>query len=209
MKTSQAEIEEILELVNESEKLNKEDKYPEAFKKYDKALRKMEILYQTERLANILLWVEVIYLAFLVFLAYFTWEWTHIRIWLGLRNELAVQTAWCGALGGVTIAIFGIYEHMRKRDFDVSYKLWYICKPIIGGIFGWIAYLIYFAGIVSVQGYGKDGTNLDIKTPEVIYLISFLAGFSERFFLRLIDKLMSVLTSYENKPENGASKKGP
>ena len=31
----------------------------------------------------------------------------------------------------------------------------------------------------------------------ILYVIAFLAGFSERFILRMIDKLMAVLTSYD------------
>jgi hypothetical protein len=113
-----------------------------------------------------------------------------------------LQTVWFGALGGVTIAIYGIYEHIQLRDFDPKYELWYICKPLIGGIFGWFVYLIYFIGLVSVQGI-----DIKIKTPELPYVIAFLAGFSERFTLKMIDKLMGVLTTWQEKPSGDASKK--
>lgn len=100
-----------------------------------------------------------------------------------------------GALGGITVAIYGIYSHVQKRDFDPRYKLWYICKPIIGGIFGWFIYLIYFLGIISAQGMDEAA----IRKPELPFIIAFLAGFSERFTIKIIDKLMNVLLSWEEK----------
>jgi H+/Cl- antiporter ClcA len=114
-----------------------------------------------------------------------------------------LQTAWFGALGGVTIAIYGIYEHIQKRDFDPKYELWYFCKPIIGGIFGWFVWLIFLVGLISVQGIGET----ELKHPELPFVIAFLAGFSERFTLKMIDKLMNVLTSFEEKPAEDTSKK--
>jgi len=96
-------------------------------------------------------------------------------------------------LVGITIAIYCIYNHIRVGDFDPRFKLWYICKPIIGGIFGWFIFGLYVIGFIAVQE--KDIK--DIENPMFIYIIAFLAGFSERFVLKMIDKLMSVLTSYE------------
>lgn len=43
--------------------------------------------------------------------------------------------------------------------------------------------------------------------PEMAFLIAFLAGFSERFTIKMIDKLMSVLTTYESK-SSPAKKQG-
>jgi hypothetical protein len=42
--------------------------------------------------------------------------------------------------------------------------------------------------------------NLDkMARPEMAFLIAFLAGFSERFTIKMIDKLMSVLITWEDK----------
>jgi hypothetical protein len=83
---------------------------------------------------------------------------------------------------------------MAAKDFDASFKLWYICKPIIGCIFGWFMFLAYYVGLVSVQGASPD-----VKNPQVPYAIAFLAGFSERFTIRIIDRLMTVLTAGDDK----------
>jgi hypothetical protein len=148
-------------------------------------------------------------LVFLLLLGYLTYRWPGFVLWrdLVLRGDPAgmhLQTAWFGALGGVTVAIYGIYEHIHLRDFDPKFELWYICKPLVGAIFGWFVYLIYFLGLVSVQ----DLKNTDIKTPELAYVIAFLAGFSERFTLKMVDKLMAVLTTWQEKPSGDTSPKG-
>jgi hypothetical protein len=199
---------EILKLVDDSESLLNSGNLSESEKKYDEARSKIEtveISHRAKSLAWRLLWIEIGYLILLLLLGYFTCKWPNFVLWEGFMKDpimLHLQTVWFGALGGVTIAIYGIYEHIHLRDFDPKYELWYICKPLIGGIFGWFVYMIYFIGIVSVQG-----VNVTINTRELPYVIAFLSGFSERFTLKMIDKLMGVLTTWEDKSSGSASKK--
>jgi hypothetical protein len=197
-------VNEIVKLIDESESLLNNN--PEASeKKYEEAISKaetVEISQGAVPLAWRLLKIEIGYLVLLLFLGYVTYKWPDFVLWEGLV-EYPLQTAWFGALGGITIAIYGIYEHIHLRDFDPKYELWYICKPLMGGIFGWFVYLIYYIGIISVQGLDSA----EIRHPELPYLIAFLAGFSERFTLRLIDRLMEVLTTWRENPPDSISKK--
>jgi hypothetical protein len=82
--------------------------------------------------------------------------------------------------------------------------LWYLCKPIIGGIFGWFVFLIYYVGLISVQ---TDLKLHQVRTPELPLIIAFLAGFSERFTIRIIDRLMQVLTTWQDKSTPSKEKK--
>lgn len=197
---------QLLKFINEAESLLK-NKPEESEKKYYETLCKLEtikISHESKPLALKLLLIEISYLVALLLLGYFTYKWPHFVLWDGLTDypiSMHLHTVWFGALGGITIAIYGIYEHTHLRDFDPKYDLWYICKPLVGGIFGWFVYLIYYLGLVSVQG-----TAAKPNTPELPYIISFLAGFSERFTLKMIDKLMSVLTSWEEKPSGSPPK---
>ncbi|HWR57788.1 MAG TPA: hypothetical protein VN328_02775 [Thermodesulfovibrionales bacterium] len=206
LKEPEVVVDGIIKLIDESESLL-HDNPEESEDKYDEALSKIEtieISHRARPLARRLLGIELVYLALLLLLGYFTHKWPNFVLWEGLLVKpmaLHLQTVWFGALGGVTIAIYGIYEHTQLRNFDPKYELWYICKPLMGGIFGWFVYLIYYLGLVSVQG-----VKTDIATPELPYLIAFLAGFSERFTLKMIDKLMAVLTTWEDKPSSVASK---
>jgi hypothetical protein len=53
-------------------------------------------------------------------------------------------------------------------------------------------------GVISAQA----GTTVDIKSPELSYLIAFLAGFSERFTIKTIDRFMTVLTAGDDKKKD-------
>ncbi len=178
-------------------------------KKYKEVLQKVETIEISQKsipLARKLLWIELGYLFFLLFIGYCSFKLPNFVLWNGFLQDpilLHLQTVWFGALGGITIAIYGIYQHIQARDFDPKYELWYYCKPIMGGIFGWFVYMIYFIGLVSVQGFD----NVKIHTRELPYVIAFLAGFSERFTLKMIDKLMGVLTTWEEKKSESNSKK--
>jgi len=92
-----------------------------------------------------------------------------------------------GALGGLTIAIWGLIDHSAKLDFDRAFSVWYWLKPVLGGVMGLIAVLIVLAGLFTVQG------KPELSSKTALYILAFLGGFSERFFVRIIDKLMTTL----------------
>jgi hypothetical protein len=204
LKQSEDFVEEITKLIADVELEVSKQNFQGALGVYTGALERIEnaeVSLRSNALAWKLLWIEFGYLFLLLGVGYIAFMWSDFYLWKGLIN-LSSQTVWYGALGGVTISIYGIYSHIQLRNFDPKYKLWYICKPIMGGIFGWFVYLIYGLGFASVQGKSLD----EIKTPQVAYLIAFLAGFSERFTIKMIDKLMAVLTTFEEKPTGGDSK---
>ncbi len=195
----------MLSLVEESESLLSANKVTKALQKYLQAVEAMEkaaVSVHEEPLANKLFVCEVAYMGILLLVGYVTYKWPHFFLWDGLIN-LHTQTAWFGALGGVTIALYGVYSHVQARDFDPRYKLWYVSKPIVGGIFGWFVYLLYYIGLISAQGI----SNTQIKTPELPFAIAFLAGFSERFTIKIIDRLMAVLTTWEEKTSPASAAK--
>jgi hypothetical protein len=163
------------------------------------ATLRAEASLQAEPMAWKLLGLEAGYMALIFALGYLVIRYPDYWLWVGLIG-LNAKAAWFGAIGGVTIGIYGIYSHIAAKDFDASYRLWYICKPVVGAIFGWFVVLIYYVGLVSAQGQA------DVKTPQVTYAIAFLAGFSERFTIKTIDRLMTVLTAGDDK--NKAKDKG-
>ncbi|HOW54034.1 MAG TPA: hypothetical protein PLR60_05195 [Syntrophorhabdaceae bacterium] len=202
LETDRAVFEESSKLILEGRDLLGQGNFADALVKYNSASDKITaaISARSEPLAKRLLRVEFVYLFILLLLGYLTCKWPNFCLWSGVINQ-SIQTAWFGALGGITIAIYGIYSHVQQKDFDPKFQLWYLCKPVIGAIFGWFVYLIFFLGLVSVQGLGEQ----KMARPEMAFLIAFLAGFSERFTIKMIDKLMSVLTTYESK--SGPAKK--
>ena len=93
-----------------------------------------------------------------------------------------------GALGGTTITLWGIVKHTILLDFDDQYILWYWLKPALGAIFGLVTVLILQAGLISLQ---LETPNIPNTLP--LHVFAFLGGFSERFFIRLIDRVMTAL----------------
>jgi hypothetical protein len=157
------------------------------------AVCKAEASAKAEPMAWNLLWVEVTYLVVILALGYFVKRYPDYWLWAGLVG-LNAKAAWFGAVGGVTIGIYGLYTHISTKDFDPSFRLWYICKPVMGAVFGWFVVLVYYVGLVSAQG-----SKVEVNSPQVPYAIAFLAGFSERFTIKTIDRLMTVLTAGDDK----------
>jgi len=158
------------------------------------AVCRAEASAHAQALAWKLLAIETAYLATILGLGYLVKRYPDFWLWSNLVG-LGAKCAWFGALGGVTIGIYGIYTHISAKDFDASFRLWYICKPVMGAIFGWFVFLVYYVGVVSAQA----GTTPQITSPELSYLIAFLAGFSERFTIKTIDRFMTVLTGGDDK----------
>lgn len=189
LQDSDGPINEVKKLFDEAKEYFFKGDFKQSSDKYEEANGRLIQLIKP--LAKSLLIVELVYLAVWLVVAYSTYRFPNWWLWDGIISDGTVA-AWYGVLGGITIAMFGIYNHIRLGDFDPRFKLWYICKPIIGGIFGWFVYGLYVIGFVTVQQ-----SDVEIKNPIFIYVIAFLAGFSERFILKMIDKLMAVITSYD------------
>jgi hypothetical protein len=173
-----------------------------AYDQASAALRRAEASAHAQPLAWKLLAIEAAYLAAILVLGYLVKRYPAFWLWNSLVG-LGAKCAWFGALGGVTIGIYGIYTHISAKDFDPSFTLWYICKPVMGAIFGWFVFLVYYVGVISAQA----GATVDIKSPELSYLIAFLAGFSERFTIKTIDRFMTVLTAGDDKNKDKDQKK--
>ena len=156
---------------------------------------------QAEPLAWKLFGLELAYLFLLLVIGYATHQWPTYRLWAKFIT-LHAGTAWFGALGGVTIGIFGLYTHIQARDFDAKFKLWYISKPIMGAIFGWFVFIVFYVGLLTVQGKPDPAQT----NPLLLYVIAFLAGFSERFTIKIVDRIMQVLTTWETtSPTDGTT----
>jgi hypothetical protein len=103
-----------------------------------------------------------------------------------------------GALGGVTAIIWGLVLHTIELDFDPNYSHWYTFKPFLGALAGLMAVLVILGGFLAIQASsGAQETSTEIRQLP-LYVIAFLAGFSERFFMRLLDRVISALFAGES-----------
>lgn len=185
LKEKEGFIEEISKLIDDAQSSLGSGDIKTSLKKYYEAQGRINS--KVNPLAWKLFYMEIGYLVILLILGFITCRWTDFIFCYG-DIEMHLQAVWFGTLGGVTIAIYGLYFHIQERDFDPAYQLWYICKPIIGGIFGWFVYVIYYIGLISVQGI----QDVKVQIPLFPFALAFLAGFSERFTIKMIDRLMAV-----------------
>ncbi|MCJ7588114.1 MAG: hypothetical protein MUQ00_09485 [Candidatus Aminicenantes bacterium] len=92
---------------------------------------------------------------------------------------------WFGLLGGTTIFLWGIVKHSSEMNFDGSFLIWYLLKPPLGAIMGSVVVLMTMGGFLALNN-GQSPTS---RTP--LLILAFIGGFSERFFLRLVDRVIS------------------
>lgn len=89
---------------------------------------------------------------------------------------------WYGALGAVTIGLFGLFQH--ANSWDEGYRNWHIARPLTGATLGLLAYLIF---LVVIDATGTEAKK--VGHPEfVYYLVAFIVGFREQTFTTLIKR---------------------
>ena len=103
-----------------------------------------------------------------------------------------------GVVGAMTVAIWGLSVHSASLDFDRSFSVWYWLKPLLGGVMGLVAVITAQAGLLAIQGQGSLPASPNGKM--VLYILAFLAGFSERFFIGIIDRVMTALLNSGQSP---------
>jgi hypothetical protein len=97
------------------------------------------------------------------------------------------QYLWLGMLGGTTIVWWGIVKHATDLTFDPSFVIWYLLKPALGAVMGIVLVLAVQAGFLTLGG----APNIPNQIP--LMVLAFIGGFSERFFVSMIDKLVTTL----------------
>jgi len=97
-------------------------------------------------------------------------------------GPIPLAIPWYGALGAVTIGLFGLFQH--SDSWDSSYLHWHIARPFTGGTLGLLAYLIFLVVVDATGAQAKKAGH-----PEyVYYLVAFIVGFREQTFTTLIKR---------------------
>jgi hypothetical protein len=123
------------------------------------------------------------------------WLWLE-RIQNPIGGIIPLGVPWFGALGAVTVSIYGIVTNSHR--WDTRWNLWHLARPVIGAILGTVAYLI-FIGVIQATGttpsaVGSASGNDSIKL--ITYLvIAFVVGYREQTFRTLIAKVVDTLLS--------------
>jgi hypothetical protein len=115
-----------------------------------------------------------------------------------IRNALPAQWAfipiaipWWGALGAVTISLYGVFFHSMK--WNPSFNFWHVARPFLGAVLGTVSYLIFIV-VINATG-AKANTNGNA----VYYLVAFLVGYREQTFQMLIQRATDSLFASPDK----------
>jgi hypothetical protein len=136
----------------------------------------------------------VVVLAVLLISRQAHWLWID-RIHNPVGGIVPIGVPWFGALGAVTISIYGIVDH--NDHWQTKWGLWHAIRPVVGAILGTVAYLI-FIGLIQATGTTPTSVKTT-STPNVntiIYLvIAFVVGFREETFRSLIKRVVDLILS--------------
>lgn len=73
------------------------------------------------------------------------------RSWIPLGDSLGpipLAAIWFGALGAVLISLTGIVDH--AHDWDKSYALWHLSRPLVGASLAVVGVLVFKSGVLAV-----------------------------------------------------------
>ncbi len=128
-----------------------------------------------------------------------------------------------GAAGSLAAILYRFYTEQGLIRFAAEFR-WLIARPMIGIIMGAVVYLALISGMILVS---EDSSGAVERRMAAFWIISFLAGFSDKFYLGVIDLLVArtvrteeidsntVITERERIPEaagaeqSGESKTSP
>jgi hypothetical protein len=90
------------------------------------------------------------------------------------NQELSIEAAWFGALGGLMISLKGIYDHRDgATGWDPGFDLWHFGRPFSGGVAGLVTVIL----LDVVAGSADKPAN-----AQVVYAAAFIFGTQERRF---------------------------
>jgi hypothetical protein len=110
-----------------------------------------------------------------------------------------------GAAGSLGAILYRFYTEHRRIRFAAEFR-WLIARPIIGIIMGAVVYLALTSGLTLLQtsqpiDIGTGSTSTTAHNP-AFWIIAFLAGFSDKFYLGVIDLLVARTVRSEETRSN-------
>lgn len=88
-----------------------------------------------------------------------------------------------GFVGGVTGVLFRVAYPQNAAAVPVRFTTWVVAKPVVGMVMGGLVYFLAVSGQMALNGGRGVGSN------ELLNVIAFFGGFSDRFGIELINKV--------------------
>ncbi|MFI7603430.1 hypothetical protein [Actinoplanes sp. NPDC049681] len=162
--------------------------------------------------------LDLIYLCTLLLFALsrvYGWPWFVSDLPTVISSVLPIGVPWFGALGAVTISLYGVFSHNSKWENTWCY--WHVARPVVGMILGTIAYFILFGVLQATSGRPTGDMGLckaDCTDPHqqgqlvVFYVLAFVVGFREATFRRLVTRATDLMLGADGSTSNNAEGDG-
>lgn len=161
--------------------------------------------------------IIIVYVIALVFAARIDFVSTTPRYFFGVPQSVIL---W-GAAGSLAAILYRFYTEQGQIRFATEFR-WLIARPIIGIIMGGVVYIALNSGLILLtsSNTAQNAAGAAASPPVHInsfWIVAFLAGFSDKFYLGVIDLLVArtvkseevdkntVVTQIERIPENAKS----
>ena len=96
-----------------------------------------------------------------------------------------------GVLGACIHALTSMATYVGNKTFRQSWTMWYLSRPIIGGLLAWVVFLVFRGGFLGQTSVGA-------LNP---YAFGALGALSGLFSKRVIDKLSEMIDTVFRMPE--------
>ena len=146
--------------------------------------------------------IMVVYVAALVFAARIDFVSPNPRYLFGVPQSVIL---W-GAAGSLAAILYRFYTEQGQIRFATEFR-WLIARPIIGIIMGGVVYIALNSGLVLLTNSNAAQTAAGAATNSAIninsfWIVAFLAGFSDKFYLGVIDLLVARTVKSEEVSQN-------
>lgn len=107
-----------------------------------------------------------------------------------------------GAAGSLAAILYRFYTQTTRVRWEREFR-WLLARPLIGIIMGAAVYVALVAGLFA---FGTVGTSLEPanQRPELFWLVAFLAGFSDKFYIGIINLLVDRVAAPSEDDKDGA-----
>lgn len=99
------------------------------------------------------------------------------------------------AIGSLAAILYRFYTRQRTRISDEI--RWLIARPIIGIIMGALAYLAILSGLFIFGTAAGVETTAGSARPQLLWMVAFLGGFSDKFFESIINAVVGKLSNQQ------------
>lgn len=109
-----------------------------------------------------------------------------------LEDRLLLLVIVAGALGSYIHSATSYSDFRGNRQFNTSWTLWYVLRPLIGVCLAMVLYFVTRGGLLLLIINGKEATSAQSINP---FGVAAVAGLTGMFSKQAADKLAEVFTT--------------